>query len=377
MDWASTGGASERAALLLIDGVGAEKIVCLPARTQAKLPLPEVRMRRLLDVGWNDGLVVAGARGRDNDDELVLVTTHDKPRILAHGVRSARLSPDATALAYESDTSRQEKPTSYVFELGTDKLIALSGLVDALWEADGRHLRATELREDGERTQRGHWRSVRVRWERESGTTTVEGPGSAQLPAPVGSTVAWTEEQRAASPPSQCAVFLSPRGGVKHAVVGSFCAGIADDRGVRWSPDGRWLAFAHPEQGAAQRGRVFVDVVSADGGRYPALSGLAARLRPDALVLPHGLAMWFDWSPSGRFLAFDNGAGDLRVYDFEMHGMAALGKGARPTWSPGGAYLLVAENEAAVVLSGAGPQQRINLGAIRDARWLPAQACAP
>jgi len=85
------------------------------------------------------------------------------------------------------------------------------------------------------------------------------------------------------------------------------------------------------------------------------------------------------------------------VYDFEAHGTASLGKGQRPMWSPGGAYLLIlaagpvaatngiapsqpnqdAEGSAqeAFVLAGVAPAARIDLGLVRDARWLPAQAC--
>jgi hypothetical protein len=104
--------------------------------------------------------------------------------------------------------------------------------------------------------------------------------------------------------------------------------------------------------------------------------------------------VWFDWSPSGRFLALHDGNSDVRVYDFETHGTAFLGKGQRPMWSPGGAYLLIlaagqvaaidgthpsqdAEVSAleAFVLPGVASAARIDLGLARDARWLPAQAC--
>ena len=92
-----------------------------------------------------------------------------------------------------------------------------------------------------------------------------------------------------------------------------------------------------------------------------------------------------------------DGASDLYVYDFEAYGTAVLGKGQRPMWSPGGAYLLVqaagqvtvtngiapsqrsqdAEGSAleAFVLPGSAPAARIDLGLVRDARWLPAQVC--
>lgn len=380
LDWKRAAGpATERAALLLVDRSGGEKILCLPTRTQAQLPLPEIPMRRLLDVGWNRGPVIVGTSDRNASDDLILFVPKSSSRTLATGVRSARLSPDATALAYEIELRSDGgagRRTSYVLEIGSGKQTALGALADPLWEADGKHLRATLRREDGENKQPGHSRAFRVRWERESGTTAVEGPGSAQIPAPLGSTVAWTEAQQTVSATSQCSVLLAPRGGVRHSVVGPFCAGIADDRSVRWSPDGRWLAFPHPGTGPEKSGKAFVDVVSADGGRYPALSLLAARARPDLLAFAPGLAVWFDWSPSGRFLAFDNGAGELRLYDFEAHGVAPLGKGSRPAWSPGGTYLLVVDSGVATVLFGSGLADRIDLGASRDARWLPSQACA-
>jgi hypothetical protein len=104
--------------------------------------------------------------------------------------------------------------------------------------------------------------------------------------------------------------------------------------------------------------------------------------------------VWFDWSPSGRFLAMSDGASALRVYDFEAPGIAFLGQGQQPMWSPGGGYLLVlsvgqgpattgvaptenakdVETEA-FVLPSVAPAARIALGSVRDARWLPAQAC--
>jgi dipeptidyl aminopeptidase/acylaminoacyl peptidase len=157
--------------------------------------------------------------------------------------------------------------------------------------------------------------------------------------------------------------------------------GMADDRGVRWSPDGRLLAFPHPGlPGQREPGGFFVDVVGVEGGRYPALSALQARARPEQLAIATAPgSVWFDWSPSGRFLAFHDGLSDLRVYDFEVQGTASLGKGQNPLWSPDGAYLLViAAGQAAgaaFVLSGVAPAARIDLGQVRDARWLPAQAC--
>jgi hypothetical protein len=414
VDWKPAAGArAEMAALLLLDKDGKAKVVCLPGHTQARPLFPGVALGRILDVGWKGGPMVAGwaadpdGADQSSDDELVLLEPQGGPRRLAKGVRAARFSPDGAALAYEVAQPGNRgpggmPPTSYVVELATGNVAKLDALADPLWAADGKHLCATRLRTASE--ERGaravHWTSLRVRWDRESGSVTVDGPGSAQIPAPLGEGVAWSENPRSAVAPSSCAVVLSRRGGVRHSVVGRFCMGIADDRAVRWSPDGRWLAFPHPgpAPGEGRPRGFFVDVVGIEGGRYPALSALHARARPEQLaIVPAPGSVWFDWSPSGRFLALHDGASDLRVYDFEAHGTASLGKGQRPMWSPGGAYLLIlaagpvaatngiapsqpnqdAEGSAqeAFVLAGVAPAARIDLGLVRDARWLPAQAC--
>jgi hypothetical protein len=413
-DWKPGAGArAEAAALLLLDKDGKSKAVCLPGRTQERQLFPGVALARILDVRWQGGPLVAGWAVASGDadpglgGELVLLEPQGGRRRLAKGVLSARFSPDGTALAYEvaqpgNGGAGVASPMSYVLELATGKLTELGALVDPLWEVDGRHLYATRLRTASEEhgASSVSWTSLRVRWDRDSGKVTADGPGSAQIPAPVGAAVAWSEGQRGTTGRNPCAVRLLRRGGIPHAVVGRFCMGMADDRSVRWSPDGQWLAFPHPGPvpGQEQPGGFFVDVVGVDGGRYPALSALHARTRPDqlAIVTAPGL-VWFDWSPSGRLLALQDGARDVRVYDFEAHGTADLGKGQRPMWSPGGAYLLIqaagqepttngiaprqqsqdVEGSAleAFVLPGMTPAARIDLGPVLDARWLPAQAC--
>jgi hypothetical protein len=414
VDWKPGPGArAEAAALLLLDEHGMSKVVCLPGRTQGRQSFPDVALGRILDVGWKGGPMVAGLAAASDPslqsagDELVLIVPHDGPRRLAEGVQTARFSPDAGALAYATARPRNigagvPPSTSYVLDLATGIVTKLGGLADPLWEADGKHLCATGSRVAGKELQapETQWSSLRVRWDRESGAVTTDGPGSAQIPAPAGEGVAWSEERRSLFAPKPCAVLLSRRGGVRHSTVGRFCMGIADDRSVRWSPDGRWLAFPHPGSAAAQRqtGAFFVDVVGIEGGRYPALSALRARARPEQLAIVTAPGdVWFDWSPSGRFLAMHDGASDLRVYDFEARGTAFLGKGQRPMWSPGGSYLLIlsagqaaaidgipshrrsqvadASASEAFVLSGVAPTARIDLGPVRDARWLPAQAC--
>jgi hypothetical protein len=324
--------------------------------------------------------------------QLVLFLPHSDPRTVAKGVRTARFSPDGSALAYEvarvqKDGADVAPAMSYVLELATGKVTELGALADPLWEADSKHLRATRLRtpsDEGETAPR-HWTSLRARWDRESGMVKADGRGSAQIPAPTGTAVAWSADQRTTVAPSHCVVLLGRSGMVPHSIVGPFCMGRADDRGVRWSPDGRWLAF--PRAGPVVHGTkpdgFMIDVVSVEGGRFPALSALYDRANPDQVAIATAPgSVWFDWSPSGRFLAMQDGASDLRVYDFESRGVAFLGKGRRPLWSPGGSYLFIvaspslnAEVPEAAVLPGVAPTARIELGQVRDARWLPAQAC--
>jgi len=413
VDWKPTAHVgAETAALLLLDEDGLAKVVCLPGRTQQRPIFPGVALGRILDVAWKGGTMVAGWEAAPDDadtsgDQLTLLVPGSDSRRLAKGARTARFSPDAAALAYEVAQLGNRgqdvvPPASYVLEMATGKVTELGALADPLWEADGKHLRATRLRTAGE--ERGastvRWTSLRVRWDRESNVATPVGPGSAQIPAPVGGAVAWTERQRSMVRPSQCTVLLNRWGGVRHSIVGKFCMGIADERAVRWSPDGRWLAFPHPGPvpGRRKLAGFFVDVVGAEGGRYPALSALHALVRPEQLAIATDPgSVWFDWSPSGRFLALQDGASDLYVYDFEAHDIAFVGKGQRPTWSPGGTYLsilaagpAVAKNGiapsqrsqdaeghalAAFVLPGVAPAARIDLGLVRDARWLPPQAC--
>jgi hypothetical protein len=401
VDWKPGAGArAETAALLVLDRDGMARLVCLPERAQERQIFPRVAVSRILDVAWKGGPILAGwlepsADASDgSDNELGLMEPQGRVRRLAKGVRAARFSPYGEALVYEvaqpwDGGAELDMGTSYVLDRATGKTTEVGPFVDPRWESDGQHLRATRLRSAAEKRQGMHWSSLRVRWDRESATVTAVGPGSAQIPAAAGAAVAWSEEPRGGAAPSDCAVHLGRRGGPSHTTVGAFCAGLADDRGVRWSPNGRWLAFPHPGPvpGEVQPGGFFIDVVGVEGGRYPALSALFERARRDQIAIATTPGtVWFDWSPSGRFLAMHDGASDLRVYDFETRGIAFLGKGQRPMWSPGSAYLLFLTAAGAgcdaggsimeaVVLPGVAPAAKIQLGPVRDVRWLPAQAC--
>ena len=398
VDWkAGPGAPAEAAALLVLDQDGMASLVCLPAGRHVRLPFPAVALSRILDVRWKGEPMVAGwASVPDNPEqssgELVLLSPHREPRAVAKGVRTARFSPDGSALAYEVADLRKDGASvapsmSYVLELATGKLTELGAFADPLWEVDSNHLRATRLRTASEEREAapGHWTSLRARWDRESGMVSADGRGSAQIPAPTGTAVAWSADQQTAHAPSHCVVRLGRTGMVPHSIVGPFCMGRADDRSVRWSPDGKWLAFPRESPLRDPKSRGFIiDVVSVEGGRFPALSALYARVNPEQLAIATAPgSVWFDWSPSGRFLAMHDGASDLRVYAFEAQGIAFLGKGQRPLWSPGGAYLFVMASpsqDAAVVeasvLPGVAPTAPIKIGRVRDARWLPAQACA-
>jgi dipeptidyl aminopeptidase/acylaminoacyl peptidase len=311
--------------------------------------------------------------------QLVLFQAQAQPRKLGVGVRSARFSPDGSALAYQQDSA--EAPNTIVLELTSGKTMEIAGLADPRWEADGAHIRGTLLQKAAD----GSVRWLRARWDRQSEATALVGPGSAQIPAPKGTAVAWSPDQPSENPSSSCIVRLGPPGAVQvpHKVQGAFCKGAADDRSVRWSPDGQWLAFAHPGPvpGAEDPSKSFLDVVAIAGGRSQTLTSLHHRMGPAAseiAVAPN--PVWLDWSPSQRFLAITDGAGDLRVYDFEIQGIAALGKADRPQWSPNGSYLLIlgpGEDGAprAFVLKGATSSARIDLGPARDVRWIPAQVC--
>jgi hypothetical protein len=97
-----------------------------------------------------------------------------------------------------------------------------------------------------------------------------------------------------------------------------------------------------------------------------------------------------DWSPSQQFLAVQDRAGDVSIYDFENREVRRLGPGLRPLWSPGGSYLLAMSKDPAqsqpndvsiagamqaFVFSMAKPGTKIALGSARAARWLPSDAC--
>lgn len=383
---AATGEPSEPAALLLLDENGIAKRVCWPLAGEPARPLATVGLQRIWDVTWRSTPLIAAepvAAGAQPgaDGQLVLLGADGNPRSVATSVRAARFSPDGTALAYQTEVAPGAS-TSYVLDLASGKLTELGALVDPRWDGEGKYLYATRVRTPADGSG-GQWRSLRLRWERPSGALIADGPGSAQIPAPRGDGVAWSERQLGASAAGACSVVLRREGGVRHSIVGSFCAGVADDRGVRWSADGRWLAFPHPGPVPGRRDRrgFYVDVVAIEGGRDPRLTALQRVTPADRLAMAADAGpVWFDWSPSGRFLAAQDGADELRVYDLEARATAALGQGRQPMWSPGGSYLLTLQPGPgsplrASVRAGTAAADVTQLGPVRDARWLPPGAC--
>ena len=312
VDWSpGPGTARETAALLWLDQDGMAKLTCLPGRAPALHHFPKVALRSFLDVGWRGEPVVAGAAPADGTDEaaageLVLLAPGTAPRRLATGVRAARFSPDARALAYEVARPGEDGgglgSTSYVLDSATNELMVLGALTDLRWEADGEHLRATRLRTADERADPSarHWASLRVRWNRTSRVTTADGPGSAQIPAPAGEGVACPEH---------------PPAGAAPIPVRSSSAATAGSATPSWARSA-WAspttaACAGPPTGAlarfpasCPRAPTAPSVGSsstwwASKAAASALSALRAKVRPQQLAIAAAPAsLWFDWSPS-------------------------------------------------------------------------------
>lgn len=167
----------------------------------------------------------------------------------------------------------------------------------------------------------------------------------------------------------------------QRSAVGPFCQGKVDDRSVRWSPDGTWLAFtsiARDEADAAAP-TTELDVWSLSGVRHPAIATLGRPPRHESL-------RWIDWSASGRYLVAENAARQIWLYDLQEAHATVHGHGSRPQWSPAGAYLLVRDPVGEEAADGVtemrllpGPGTRATLPALeraRDAAWAPASVCA-
>ena len=143
--------------------------------------------------------------------------------------------------------------TTKLVDLRSGAVTTAGELVDPRWEAGGKSVLATRLDpklEDAPRSVNLRWGVSRIRWDRRSRTASILGQGDAQIPAPVSDAIAWRDAaERPPLPGSptgdRCALTVGGAGGT-HAfpVEGRLCLGSADDRSVRFSPDGQWLAFA-------------------------------------------------------------------------------------------------------------------------------------
>jgi hypothetical protein len=180
-------------------------------------------------------------------------------------------------------------------------------------------------------------------------------------------------------------------------VEARLCLGFADDRAVRFSPDGKWLAFASfdgriPTTGAVPVGDgrsdppMFLRLVSPSGGAHPGAQSVRARdleaRQSDKKVDPaamRGGYRWLDWSPANTAIVAEGPDGELAIFDLTSGTRRSAGPGRAPTFDPGGDHVLVmspiASGEGALVIHREAGDQRESFGRVRDARWLATGAC--
>jgi Tol biopolymer transport system component len=111
-----------------------------------------------------------------------------------------------------------------------------------------------------------------------------------------------------------------------------FREGAGADEHPAWSPDGRWVAFSHIEQGKRQ-----IAVMSATGGELTYVS--------DPQLAAYDPA----WSPSGDRIAFTVTGTEWAIRVSPARGGGAgtvlasgVGRAHRPSWSPDGRWLAAA-----------------------------------
>jgi hypothetical protein len=405
------------AALLLTDGAGNLRIKCLHGRgDRAVSGGSRVVIESVLDAIWlADGLhVAANVSGRDGaPSALALLGPDGVWKQLDPGVKVARFSREANALVFEV-VSRRHVGGGIVAGVSTTKLVDLSNgavktvgeLADPRWEADGKSILATRLdRKVDERARRLHvrWQVSRVRWLRSSQSISVLGQGDAQIPSPRNDAIAWRDAtERPALPnyPSgdRCALTVGAAGVTRvFPVEGRLCLGSADDRAVRFSPDGKWLAFASfegpvPATEAVPVGDgksdppMFLRLVSPDGRAHPAAQSVRAHelearrsekgLDPASM---RGGYRWLDWSPASTAIVAEGPEGALSLFDLTTGVRSTAGVGRAPTFDPRGDHVLVlgttGSGEEALVIHREKGDQRETLGRVRDARWLATSAC--
>jgi Tol biopolymer transport system component len=125
---------------------------------------------------------------------------------------------------------------------------------------------------------------------------------------------------------------------------------------VRWSPDGRMLAFARSSFGDSEHASILV--ADADGR---SLRRVGTGFQPT-------------WSPDGRWLAFTRYASPYSVFRVPVSGGAPvrIAAGASPDWSPDGTRLVVTRDDGLYVVrtNGTGAR-RIATARSPVGRWSP------
>jgi hypothetical protein len=405
------------AALLLTDVEGRMRIRCLHGSDEREVSGgTKAFVESVLDASWlADGLhVVANVSGRHGaPSTLTLFGPDGASQRFDSGVKEARFSGEANALLFEAVTPRHvgggnvaDISTTKLVDLSNGALTTVGDLADPRWEADGKSILATRLDRRLEETPTTlylRWRVSRVRWERSSQSTSVLGQGDAQIPSRRVGAIAWRDaaERPAmhASPAGdRCALTVGTPGGM-HAfsVEGRLCFGFADDRAIRFSPDGKWLAFASfdgpvPASGTVPVGDeksdppMFLRLVAPSGGAHPAAQSVRARdieaRLSDKEVDPASLRggyRWLDWSPSSTAIVAEGPDGAVSIFDLTAGTRSAAGVGRAPTFDPGGDHVLImrttTSGEEALVIHREAGDQRETLGRVRDARWLATRAC--
>jgi hypothetical protein len=173
--------------------------------------------------------------------------------------------------------------------------------------------------------------------------------------------------------------------------------GFADDRAIRFSPDGRWLAFASfdgpvPASGVVPVGDgksdppMFLRLVSPSGAAHPAAQSVRARdieaRQSEKKVGPASMRGGYRslyWSPTSTAIVAEGPDGALSIFELTKGTRSAAGVGRAPTFDPRGEHVLVigmtGSGEEALVIHREVGDKRETLGRVRDARWLATSAC--
>lgn len=392
------------------------RIACLHGRGEHKVSTrSKGSVESVLDAVWlTNGLHVAATlAGRtDTPGTLALLGPDGAWRRLDPGIRGARFSVEANALLFEATAPKHiggglavSASTVKVVDLSTGAVTTIGGLADPRWEAEGKAVLATKLDRQLEETPRAprvHSRVSRVRWERRSGSTSVLGQGDAQIPSPRSDAIAWRDAAERPEMPAypagdRCALKVGTASAAhEFSVEGPLCLGSADDRSIRFSPDGKWLAFSSFD-GPVPRGTVpvgdgrsdppmFLRIVSPAGGVHPAaervrvldIEARQVAKKVDPASMRRGYR-WLDWSPASTAIAAEDSDGAILIFDLAAGTRTLAGKGRAPTYDEQGEHVLVimptGTGEEAVVIHREAGDKRESLGRVRDARWLARSAC--